>query len=90
MLFIDHKMEHLTFLVRTRPAECACALLVFLVLCTCSLFLNAGQWFENSSQLVVIVLVLSCCGNGYKLEARATPVDDRRPRTASVHTGCHP
>ena len=74
-------MEDLTFLVQTRPAVCERALLVFLLAWACSLFPNAGRSFENSSQWVLIVLVLSCCGNGYKLEARATPVQDRRPGT---------
>ena len=35
---------------------CARALLVFLVVCACSLFFNAGQSSENSSQRVLIVL----------------------------------
>ena len=61
---------------------CARALLVFLVVCTRSLFLNAGRSSENSSQWVLMVLVLSCYANGYELEARAAPVDDRRPGTA--------
>ena len=58
---------------------CARALLVFLLACACSLFLNSGRSSENSSRRVLIVLVLSCRGNGYELEARATPVDDIRP-----------
>ena len=50
---------------------------------------------------VLIVLVLSCYGNGSQLEARATPVEDRRPgnaiwlnpgvvppRTPAVDLGC--
>ena len=54
---------------------------------------------EYPSSLVLIVLVLSCYGNGSELEARATPVDDRRPGVkvlakpwcaASAHTGCRP
>ena len=45
-----------TFLVQTRPAVCARALLVFLVVCTCSLSFNAGRSFENSSPRVPIVL----------------------------------
>ena len=49
-------MEDLTFLARTRPAVCARALLVFLVACVCSLFLNAGGLSENSSLRVLIVL----------------------------------
>ena len=52
-------MDVLTFLVRTRPAVCARALLVFLLACSCSVFLNAGQSSENSSQRVLIVLDLS-------------------------------
>ena len=58
------------------------ALLVYLLACACSVFLNAGRLSATSSQWVLIVLDLSCCGNGYKLQARATPVDDGRPRTA--------
>ena len=50
--------------------------------CACSVFLNAGRWSENSSQWVLMVLDLSCCGNGYELEARATPVEQRRPGVA--------
>ena len=65
MLFINHSMEDLTFLVRTRPPVCARALLVFLLACPCSVFLNAGRSFENVSQRVLIVLVLHCYGNGY-------------------------
>ena len=48
------------FLVQTRPAVCARALLVFLLAYACSLFFNAGRSSEDSSQLVLIVLVLSC------------------------------
>ena len=78
---------------------CARALLVFLLTCGCSVFLNAGRSFENSSQRLLIVLVLHCYGNGNESEARATPVDDRRLRVkdlakawcgASAHTGCRP
>ena len=69
-------------MAHTRPAVCARAILVFLLVCVCSLFLNAGLSSERSSQWVLIVLVLSCCRNGYDLEERATPVDDRRPETA--------
>ena len=75
-------MEELTFPVQSRPPVCARALPVFLLACVCSVFLNAGRSSENSSQWGLIVLVLSCCANGYKLEARVTPVDDRRPGTA--------
>ena len=75
-------MEDLIFLVPTRPAVCARALLVFLLACACSVFLNAGRSSQNSSHRVLIVLVLSCYGNGSKSEARATPVEDRRPRIA--------
>ena len=75
-------MEDLTFLVQTRPAVCACALLLCLLACACSVFLNAGRLSATSSQWVLIVLDLSCCGKGYELESRATPVDDRRPGTA--------
>ena len=42
-LFINHRMEDFVFLVQTRPAVCVRALLVFLVVCACSWFLNAGQ-----------------------------------------------
>ena len=35
---------------------CARALLVFLVMCVCSLFFNAGRLSENSSLRVLIVL----------------------------------
>ena len=55
---------------------------MFLVVFGCSLILKAGRSSEISSQWVLIMLVLSCCGNGYKLEAEATLVDDRRPGTA--------
>ena len=90
-------MANFTFLVLTRPAVCARAFLVFLLVCACSVFFNAGRSFENSSQRVLIVLVLSCYGNGNESEARATPVNDRRPGVkdlanpwcdASAHTGC--
>ena len=53
--------------------------LVFLLACRCSVLLNAGRSCGNSPQRVLIVLVLSCCGNGSKSEARATPVDCGRP-----------
>ena len=78
---------------------CARALVMFLLACACSVFLNAGGSFENSCQRVLIELVLHCYGNGNKSEARATPVDDRRPRVkdlakrwcgASANTGCQP
>ena len=72
-------MDDFTFIVRTRPAVCAGALLVFLLVCACSVFLNAGRSSENSSQRVLIVLVLSCYGNGSESEPRATRVEDRRP-----------
>ena len=77
------------------------ALLVFLLACACSVFLNAGRSSENSFQRVLIVLVLSCYGNGSESKARATPVEDRRPgiriwlnpglvppRTPAVALGC--
>ena len=75
-------MGNFPFLVQTRPAVCARALLVFLLACACSVFYNAGQFTENSSQRVLIVLVLSFCGNGRESEASETPVDDRRAGTA--------
>ena len=61
---------------------CARALLVFLLACACSVFLNAGRSSENSSQRVLIALVLHCYGNGKESEARANPVEDKRPRIA--------
>ena len=80
---------------------CARALVVFLLACACYVFLNTGQSSENSSQRVLIVLVLSCYGNGSESEARATPVEDRRhgiaiwlhpgmvpPPTPAVALGC--
>ena len=80
---------------------CARTLLVFLLACACSVFLNAGPSSENSSQRVLIVLVLSCYGNGSESKARSTPVEDRRPgiaiwlnpcvvppRTPAVSFGC--
>ena len=76
---IIYTMEDLAPLVPTRPTMCARALLVFLVACMCSLFCNAGRLSENSSQRVLIVLDLYCCGHGSEWEARTTPVDDRRP-----------
>ena len=79
-------MANFTFLVLARPAVCARALLVFLLACPCSVFFNAGRSFENSFQRVLIMLVLSCCGNGNELEARATPVEDRRPEFKSGQT----
>ena len=79
ILLIIHRMENFTFLVETRPAVCAGALLVFLLACACSVFCNAGRSSETFSQRVLRVLVLSCCGNGSESEARATPVDDGRP-----------
>ena len=72
-------MEDLTFLVEIRPAVYVRALLVFLVVCACSLFFNAGRSCENSSQWVLIVLDSIHLLNGYKLESRGTLVDDRRP-----------
>ena len=75
-------MENSTFVIQTRPAVCVRALLLFLLACACSVLLNAGRLCENSSERVLIVLVLSCCGNGSESEARATPVDDRRPGIA--------
>ena len=83
MLFISHRMANFTFSVLTRPPVCARALLLFLLACACSVFFQAGRSFENSSQRVLIVLVLSCCGNGNELEARATPVEDGRPKFKS-------
>ena len=96
ILFINHRMEDLTFLVLTRPVVCARALLVLLLACACSVFLNAGRSFRNWSQRVLIVLVLHCYKNGNESEARATAVDDRRHGVkdlakhwcgASAHTG---
>ena len=75
-------MENFIFLVQTTPAVCVRALLVFLLACTCSVLFNAGQSCENSSQRVLMVLVLSCCENGSEWETGATPVDDRRPGIA--------
>ena len=72
-------MGDLTFLVQTRPAVCARALLVFLLACLCPLFLNAGRSSEKSSERVLIVLFLSCYGDRSKSKARATPGDDGRP-----------
>ena len=70
---------------------CARALLVFLLACVCSVFFNAGRSSKNSSQLVLIVLVLSGYGNGSESEARATRVDDRRPGIAIwLHPGVVP
>ena len=92
-------MKDLTFLVQTRPALCARTLLVFLLACACSVFLNAGRLSENSSQRVLIVLVLSGYGKGSQSEPRATPVDDRRSGVqdlakpwcgVSAHTGRRP
>ena len=51
-------MEDLTFLVRNGLGVCARSLLVFLLACACSVFLNAGRSSETSSQRVIIVLVL--------------------------------
>ena len=99
ILFISHRMANFTFLVLTRPPVCARALLVFLLACVCPVFFHAGRSFENSSQRVLIVLVLSCYGNENESEARATPVNDRRPGVkdlakpwcgASAHTGRRP
>ena len=94
-------MEELNFHVCTRPAVCARTLLVFLLACACSGFLNAGPSFQNSSQRVLIVLVLHCYRMVNKLEAWATPVEDGRPgigiwlnqgvvppRTPAVALGC--
>ena len=94
-------MEDLTFLFRTRPVQFARALLVFLLACACSVSLNASRSSGNSSQRVLIVLVLSCYGNRSESEARATPVEDGRPgiaiwlnpgvvplRTPAVALGC--
>ena len=75
-LLIIHRMENFTFLVQTRLAVCARALLVFQLACACSVFFNVGRLCENSSERVLIVLVLSCCGNGCQMEASATPLDD--------------
>ena len=78
---------------------CARALLVFLLAYACSVFLNESRSAENSSERGLIALVLSCYGNGSKSEARASPVEDRRPGVkdlakpwcgASAHTGCRP
>ena len=86
--FVNHRMEVLTFLVQTRPAVCVHALLLFLLACACAFFLNAGQSSETSSQGVLIVLILFCCGKGYELEGRATPVDDRKPGAAMWLNHC--
>ena len=75
-------MANFTFLFQTRPAVCARALLVFLSACAWSVSFDAGRSSENSSQQALIVLVLFSYGNGSKWEARATPVDDRRPGIA--------
>ena len=56
ILSIIDKIEDLTFLVPIRPTVCVCALLVFLVVCACSLFLNVARSSKNSSQRVLIVL----------------------------------
>ena len=69
MIFINHRIEDLTFPVQTRPAVCARGLLVFLLAWACSVFLNAGRSSENSSQQVLIVLNLSC-GNWNHLSNR--------------------
>ena len=74
-------MENFTFLFGP-GLLCVRALSVFLLACACSVFLNAGRLSESSSVRVLIVLVLHCYGNGSKSEARATPVEDRRPRIA--------
>ena len=92
-------MANFTFLIQTSPVVFARVLLVFMLTSACSVFFNAGRLSEHSSQQVLIVLVLSCYGNGSKSEARATAVDDRRPGVkdlakpccgASAHTGCRP
>ena len=58
------------------PFSCSC----WRARALCSLI--AGRLSENSSQRVLIVLVPSCYGNGTESEARATPVEDRRPGIA--------
>ena len=99
ILFICLRMVNITFLVLTRPAVCARALLVILLACACSMFFNAGRSFEISSQRELIVLVPSFYGNENQSEARATPVNDRRPGVkdpakpwccASAHEGLRP
>ena len=72
-------MANFTFLVQTRPAVFARALLMFLLACACFVFFYACRSSENYFQGVLIVLVLSCYGNGTRSDARATPVDERRP-----------
>ena len=59
------------------PVVCACSLLL-------GLCLNAGRGTENSSEGEPIVLALSCYQNGYRSEARATPVEDRRPEVKDL------
>ena len=49
ILFIYHRMEDYTCLVRTRHAVCARALLVFLLACVCSLLLNAEHRLRTLS-----------------------------------------
>ena len=51
-----HRMEDLTFLVQIRPAVCALAPLVFLVVRACSVFFNAGPSSEKCFQRVLTVL----------------------------------
>ena len=59
------------------PVVCACSLLL-------GLCFNAGRATENSSERVLIVVALSCYQNGYGSEARATPVEDRRPEVKDL------
>ena len=72
------------------PVACACSLLL-------GLCFNAGRGTESSSEQVIIVLALSCYGNGYRSEASATAFEERRPQfksslnpvvVRSAHTGC--
>ena len=49
-------MENLTFVVQMWPAVSVRALVVFLVACRCSLFVNVGRSSENSFQRVLILL----------------------------------
>ena len=53
---IIDKIEDLTFLVQIKLVVCARALILFMVVCACSRFVNAGRSSENSCQQVLIVL----------------------------------
>ena len=69
-IYTIHNLEDggLIIPVPTRRALSAHAPLLFLVVCVCSLFFNAGQPSENSSQRVLIVLdsilLLRCMQTG--------------------------